>query len=121
MRDRKADNLNRKQLRLEQCAWANPRVMTPSELQLWSALSARKLGVQFRREVPLLGRYIVDFCAPSVHLVVEVDGECHADRRAADAHRDAALQSAGYHVLRIEAQLVMRSLSEAVSLVRAAL
>jgi len=80
MRDRKADNLNRKQLRLEQCAWANRRELTPSEARLWSALKARQLGVQFRREVPLAGRYIVDFCAPSVRLVVEVDGGCHASR-----------------------------------------
>ena len=121
MRSRKEDNLVRKQLWLEQCAWANRRTMTPSELRLWSALSARKLGVQFRREVPVLGRYIVDFCAPSVRLVVEVDGACHADRRAADARRDAALRGAGYRVLRLEAQLVMQSLSEAVALVRAAL
>jgi very-short-patch-repair endonuclease len=121
MRSRKEDTLVRKQLRLEQCAWANRRVMTASELRLWSALSARKLGVQFRREVPLLGRYIVDFCAPSVRLVVEVDGECHADRRAADARRDAALQRAGYRALRIEAGLVMRDLAAAVALVRATL
>ncbi len=121
MRDRKADNLVRMQLWLEQCAWANRRVMTPSELRLWSALKARQLGVQFRREVPLLGRFIVDFCAPSVRLVVEVDGECHAYRRAPDARRDAALGRAGYRVLRIEAQLVTQSLSEAVALVRAAL
>jgi very-short-patch-repair endonuclease len=77
MRDRKEDNLVRRRLWLEQCAWANrrTRTMTPSELRLWSALSGRKLGVQFRREVPLAGRYIVDFCAPSRRLVVEVDGE----------------------------------------------
>ena len=61
MRDRKADNLVRKQLWLEQCAWANRQVLTPSEARLWSALKARQLGVQFRREVPLAGRYIVDF------------------------------------------------------------
>ena len=70
--------------------------MTPSELRLWSALSARKLGVQLRREVPLLRRYIVDFCAPSVRLVVEVDGECHAARRAADARRDGDLAAKGH-------------------------
>ena len=121
MRDRKADNLVRKQLWLEQCAWANRRVMTPSELRLWSALKARQLGVQVRREVPLLDRFIVEFYAPSARLVIEVDGECHAERRGADARRDAALRSAGYHMLRIEAQLVMRSLSEAVTIVRAAL
>jgi len=55
MHDRKADNLARRQLWLEQCAWANRRVMTPSELRLWSALKSRQLGVQFRREVPLAG------------------------------------------------------------------
>ena len=82
MRDRKADNLIRRQLWLEQCAWANRQVMTPSELRLWSALKARQLGAQFRREVPLAGRYIVDFCAPSVRLVVEVDGAITSCGRA---------------------------------------
>jgi len=95
--------------------------MTPSELRLWSALKARQLGVQFRREVPLLGCFIVDFCTPSMRLVVEVDGECHADRRAAYVRRDAALRRAGYRVLRIEAALVMRDLAAVVALVRAAL
>ena len=96
MRDRKADNLVRRQLRLEQCAWVNRRELTPSEARFWSALKARQLGAQFRREVPLAGRYIVDFCATSLHLVVEVDGACHASRRQADARRDAELRTLGY-------------------------
>ena len=121
MRDRKADNLVHKQLRLEQCAWANRRELTPSEARLWSALKARQLGAQFRREVPLAGRYIVDFCAPSVRLVVEVDGACHASRPRADARRDAELCGLGYRVLRVEAALVMRDLPAVVALVRAAL
>ncbi len=121
MRDRKADNLRRRQLWLEQCAWANRRVMTASELRLWSALSARKLGVQFRREVPLAGRYIVDFCAPSVRLVVEVDGAYHVSRRQADARRDAELRALGYRVLRLETELVMRDLPAAVARVRSSL
>jgi very-short-patch-repair endonuclease len=109
MRDRKADNLVRKQLWLEQCAWANRQVLTPSEARLWSALCSRKLGVQFRREVPLAGRYIVDFCAPSVRLVVEVDGACHVSRGRADARRDAVLRGLGYRVLRLEAVLARRT------------
>ena len=121
MRDRKADNLVRAQLRLEQCAWANRRVMMSSELRLWSALKARQMGVQFRREVPLAGRYIVDFCAPAVRLVVEVDGACHRVRPRADARRDAVLRALGYRVIRVEADLVMRDLQAAVALVRAAL
>lgn len=121
MRDRKADNLIRKQLRLEQCAWANRQELTASEARLWSALKARQLGVQFRREVPLAGRYIVDFCAPSVRLVVEVDGRCHESRRRADARRDAELRGLGYRVVRVESQLVMRDLPLAVALVRGAI
>lgn len=121
MRDRKENNRARKQLWLEQCAWTNRRVMTASELRLWSALKARQLGVQFRREVPLAGRYIVDFCAPSVRLVVEVDGPCHTLRSRADARRDAELRRLGYRVLRIEAALVMRDLHAVVALVRSLL
>ena len=121
MRSRKEDNLVRKQLRLEQCAWANRQELTPSEARLWSALKARQLGVQFRREVPLAGRYIVDFCAPSVRLVVEVDGACHASRPQADARRDAELRELGYRVVRVEAEFVLRDLPAVVALVSAAL
>jgi very-short-patch-repair endonuclease len=118
MRDRKTENAVRRQLKLEQCAWTNRRELTASEARLWSALSGRKLGVQFRREVPLAGRYIVDFCAPTVRLVVEVDGNCHVRRRAADARRDAALRALGWRIVRIEAELVMRDLGAAVAAVR---
>ena len=60
---------------LEQHAWCNKRAPTRSEARLWSALSGRQLGVAFRRQVPLANRYIADFLAPTVKLVIEVDGE----------------------------------------------
>jgi very-short-patch-repair endonuclease len=121
MRTRKEENLVQKQLHLEQCAWVNRRCLTASEARLWSALSGRKLGVQFRREVPLAGRYIVDFAAPAARLVVEVDGSCHAQREAADRRRNRELESLGWRVVRVEAELVMRGLAVAVALVTAAL
>ena len=43
---------------------------TPSEERLWKVLRGRRLIVQFRRQVPI-GRYIVDFLAPTVKLVVD--------------------------------------------------
>jgi len=46
---------------------------TTTESLLWAELSGSKLGVGFRRQVPL-GRYIADFLAPSDKLIVEVDG-----------------------------------------------
>jgi very-short-patch-repair endonuclease len=64
----------RHQAKLEQYAWRNRRVMTESEAVLWEALRGRQLGVPFRRQMPLCGRYIVDFCAPAAWLVIEVDG-----------------------------------------------
>ncbi len=118
---RKADNTTRKQLKLEQFAWANRRNPTDSEARLWSALKARQLGVQFRRQVPLADRYIVDFCARSVRLVVEVDGGSHGRRCNSDARRDAALSALGYRVLRVDAASIMRDLGAALALVHASL
>ena len=93
---------------------------TPSEERLWQALRGRRLGVQFRRQVPI-GRYIVDFLAPAVKLVVEVDGDYHAGRAKADGRRDAALEKAGYRVVRVKAEAVMREFGAAVEEIRAAL
>lgn len=53
------------------------------------ALRGSRLGVAFRRQV-VLGEFIADFIAPSVRLVVEVDGACHAHRARADAGQDRA-------------------------------
>jgi very-short-patch-repair endonuclease len=93
---------------------------TTSEAVLWQALKGSRLGVGFRRQVPI-GRYIVDFCAPSARLVVEVDGGYHAERARADARRDRALTELGYHVVRVPAALVVGELSQAVALIVAAL
>lgn len=65
----------------------------------------------------MAGRYIVDFCARSVRLVVEVDGRCHAARPRADKRRDAELCGLGYRVMRVEAALAMADLTAAVALV----
>ena len=90
---------------------------TPTEERLFEAIRAGKLGVSFRRQVPV-GRFIVDLLAPEVRLVVEVDGAYHARRRAGDARRDRALLREGYRVLRQEAELVVRDLPAAVARIR---
>jgi very-short-patch-repair endonuclease len=94
---------------------------TASEERLFRALAGGRLGVCFRRQVPLLGRYIVDLLAPAARLVVEVDGGYHEGRRAADERRDRVLERAGYRVVRIVAEVVERSVEEAVARVVAAL
>ena len=94
--------------------------LTPSEQVLWAAIRGRRLGVQFRRQV-VIGRYIVDFLAPELRLVVEVDGGYHVRHRAADERRTAKLRRAGYHVLRLDAELVLRELPLALAIVSAAI
>jgi very-short-patch-repair endonuclease len=91
-----------------------------SEQLLWSRINACQLGVWFRRQVPV-SRFIADFMAPFVKLIVEVDGEYHARRRVADARRDRVLARMGYRVLRLEAPLVEQQPEVAVERIRAAL
>ena len=94
---------------------------TATEHLLWERIRGRRLGVVIRRQVPLLGRFIADFYAPSQRLVIEVDGAYHAERARADARRNAALECAGYRLLRIEASLIASDISGALALIRAAL
>ncbi|HEY3669239.1 MAG TPA: endonuclease domain-containing protein [Polyangiaceae bacterium] len=106
--------------RLELFARQHRSCLSESEARLWSALKARQLGVSFRRQVPVGGQFIADFCAPSLRLVVEVDGPIHARKPGSDARRDLKLRRPGFCVVRVPAALVLSNLSAAIALVRAA-
>jgi very-short-patch-repair endonuclease len=86
------------------------KAQTHSEQKLWAELSGGKLGVAFRRQVPVGHRFIVDFLAPSIKLVVVVDGSAHQYRHGADAKREHKLGRLGYVVLRLDAERVVRNL-----------
>ena len=94
---------------------------TESEAALFRLLSGKKLGVAFKRQVPLGGRYIGDLVAPTAKLVVEVDGGVHLGRQQADARRDRCLRRLGYRVLRLEARLVLEQPLLALARIREAL
>ena len=79
------------------------RFPTASEAALWRLLRGGRLGVRFVRQA-VIGRFIVDFLAPELRLVVEVDGGYHAERRRADERRDAKLRAWGYRVVRVAAR-----------------
>ena len=103
-----------RQLRLE---------MTGCERLLWSRLRRKQLhGVQFYRQKPI-GSYIVDFYAPAVRLVVEVDGSQHQGHihTQNDAHRDESLKSQGLRVLRFTNRQVVDDLDSVVWFVEEAL
>ena len=70
------------------------------ERKLWSRLRGAQVGgFSFRRQHPI-GPFIADFyCAP-LKLVIELDGDQHAERRGYDAARTRFLESKGIDVLR---------------------
>ena len=95
---------------------------TVSERKLWLGLAGGRAGAAFRRQVPVAGgRFIADFCAPALGLIVEVDGGIHSRKRRADARRDEKLQRLGYTVLRLDAELVLGEPERAFALVREAM
>jgi imidazole glycerol-phosphate synthase subunit HisF len=95
--------------------------LTENERILWQQLSGKQLGVAFKRQVPIGGKYIADFVAPGAMLIVEVDDRSHELRRTADARRDRKLAQLGYRVLRIPAEVVRRNVEEAVGYIVVAL
>jgi very-short-patch-repair endonuclease len=103
---------------LEQRAAQMRGAPTSSEARLFEALRGGKLGVSFRRQVPLAGRFIADFYAPVLKLIVEVDGGYHEARRNADARRDRALAKLGCHVVHLSTEDVMADLAAVVERVR---
>ena len=74
----------------------------------------------FRRSVALFG-YIADFYNPFVKLVVEIDGESHADRADYDRDRDAHLMARGIRTLRFTNNQAFENISYALNSIRAAI
>jgi len=82
---------------------------TDSESLLWEHLRGKQLvGVQFYRQKPI-GNYIVDFFAPSVKLVIEVDGSQHMESKHLhkDKKRDDFLVGLGLEILRFDSRVVL--------------
>lgn len=78
------------------------RAMTPAERKLWQHIRDNQLGVQFRKQ-HAVGPYIVDFLCAKAKLVVEVDGDIHADPKQVeyDAERTQWLNTQNkYRVIR---------------------
>ena len=92
---------------------------TPTEARFFAAVRGGRLGVRFKRQV-VVGRYIVDFLAPSLGLVVEIDGGYHSRFAHRDAQRDLYLARRGFTVLHISDEMVRCDLPRVVALVREA-
>ena len=94
--------------------------MTVAERALWSVLSNRQLdGYRFRRQHPM-GDFILDFFCPAARLIVEVDGESHAQRSEYDRLRTQWLSAQNdCHVLRFSNEAVLSDLEGVCEVVKA--
>ena len=93
---------------MQQRARAMRREPTEQEKRLWRVLSDSKLGgFKFRRQA-VIGASIADFLCPSKALIVEIDGDTHAD--GSDVVRDGRLAALGYQVVRFSNHEVMTNI-----------
>ena len=73
---------------------------TRTEIYLWNELKNKKLiGYAFKRQKPI-GNYIVDFFAPKLNLVIEIDGITHDYKIEEDKVIQEFLESLSLTVLR---------------------
>ncbi len=85
------------------------QTQTPPGAKLWKLLRNRQLeNHKFRRQVPI-GHYFADFACLQEKLVIELDGDSHADREEYDALRDATMASDGWRVVRINNRELMNN------------
>lgn len=84
--------------------------MPEPEIRLWLRLRAKRFrGIKFRRQ-KVIGKFIADFASNDPNLVIELDGDTHADREGYDARRTEYLEQQGYRVIRFLNSDVMANL-----------
>jgi very-short-patch-repair endonuclease len=94
---------------------------TPAEHKLWQVLRKhQRMNVRFRRQHPI-SPYVVDFCAPRLKLIIEVDGGQHMEQKEYDRQRTIYLESKGYQVLRFWNSEVMKDLNAVVIVIEEAI
>jgi very-short-patch-repair endonuclease len=89
---------------------------TNPEKVLWSKLRRKNIMARFRRQHPLYG-FIVDFCCVEHRLVIELDGDSHAETVEYDARRTEKLKKRGYRVLRFFNDEVQNNLDGVVEVI----
>ncbi|MBI3362975.1 MAG: DUF559 domain-containing protein [Chloroflexi bacterium] len=95
--------------------------LTAAEAKVWARVRNRHLGFKIRRQHPIF-RFIADFYCAEAKLVIEIDGDTHADPDQAeyDAARTEWLEARGYRVVRFQNDDVHRSLEAVLEAIHAA-
>ncbi|MDH4471796.1 MAG: endonuclease domain-containing protein [Fluviicola sp.] len=83
-----------------------------AEKLIWKAVLSRKqTGERFLRQRPI-DQFIVDFFAPEIGLIIEIDGSSHANKGEYDRYREDKLKSLGYQLIRFSEGDVIHNLDE---------
>ena len=93
--------------------------MTDVEQLLWQHLRRKQiLGVQFYRQKPI-GQFIVDFYAPAIGLVIELDGGQHFEQNTLkhDQERDDFLRQQRLQVMRFDNTQVMKETESVLAMI----
>ncbi len=97
--------------KLKELAKKNRKNPTKAEEKLWNAvLINKKLGYKFLRQKPI-GNFIVDFYSSSLKMVLEVDGDDHAEKQEDDFIRTAFLERLGMKVIRYKNLDILQNIS----------
>jgi very-short-patch-repair endonuclease len=92
--------------------------MTPAEVRLWTRLRYKQVGYRFLRQYSV-GKFILDFYCPDIHLAIEVDGGGHNDKitKAYDQERTRFLNSINIQVIRFWNDEVLKHTDDVIEVI----
>lgn len=97
------------------------RLSGDAERKFWNRTRDRRLGgFKFRRQVPI-GSYIADFVCATARLVIEIDGDQHAQAEVYDAARTFDLERRGFRVIRFPTHAVLHEIQQVLAEVHIAI
>jgi very-short-patch-repair endonuclease len=97
--------------KLKELARQNRNNPSPAEKKIWYEVLSRKQfkGYKFTRQKPIAD-FIVDFYCSKLRLVIEIDGNSHAESKEYDEVRTNILNQYGLKVLRYTNRDVMNDI-----------
>jgi very-short-patch-repair endonuclease len=97
----------REKIRLAYDMRHNP---TAAEEKAWGLIKKHARHVFFRQSV--IGGYIVDFWAPQIATIIEIDGSSHEGREKSDLRRDTNLRQGGLTTVRFPNEVILNKPKE---------
>ena len=89
------------------------------DIKFWNAIKGGKIfGLDFHRQ-QIIGNFTVDFFAPKVGLVIELDGSSHDSKIEYDLDREIYLKSLGLTIIKFSAKDVLFDLIGVIAILKA--